>query len=254
MSNGSPLIRFNTYATLSPTDMAALLPLVGTPRVLKKGDYLQHEGDETAGLFLLLAGWTASSMSLPDGERQMLKVHLAGDMIGLPSLPTRTAPDTVQALTAVTVSQIRLAAFGQLFVQSPRVAALLFLISQEERLMLMDRLTTVGRVNAVGRLAGLLLQLRGRVRRQNPAIGDTLSMPFSRRDLADLVGITTMHLYRSMQWLVAEKLIDYHRREITLRDPSRLRELSGLPERIWACDQDWLPQTDQGQVETGSRR
>lgn len=241
MSNIPALVRFDSYATLKPTDLQALMPLIGRPQRISRGSYLSKQGDPAGSMYLLLEGWTASEMFLPDGSRQMLKVHLAGDMIGLPGLPLETVPDSVVALTDITVSPINAEALGGLFIENPRVAALLFLISQEERFLLMDRLTTVGRVASVGRLAGFLLQLHARMLRADPSIGATLQTPLNQQDFADLIGTTPAHCNRIIMLLRKRKLVSWTRQAITILDQPTLRALSGLPDRPLRRDQSWLP-------------
>lgn len=241
MTSIPALVRFDAYATLTPEDVANLIPLVGQPTKISRGEHIFHEGDPAPNMALLLDGWTASTISLPDGGRQMLKVHLPGDMVGLPGAPLDVMPDSVVALTDVTYSPIRADALGRLFEASPRVAALLFLISQEERYMLMDRLTTVGRVETPGRIAGFLLQLHARMLRQNPGIGQIVRCPLSQRDFADLVGTSETHCNRSIQELRHLRLVDWKMRQIMLLDIDGLRDLAMLPQRRVRRDQSWLP-------------
>lgn len=242
LNDHSALIRFQSYATLTADELKAMMPLVAATKELAKGSLIQEEGERTAAIYLLLQGWTASSMILPDGKRQILKVHLAGDLIGLPSLAVTDAPDTVVALTPVVVARIDLYLLGELFETQPRFAALLFLISQEERLMLMDRLALVGRRDTAGRLAGMLLQLHARMLRQNPDIGDTLTCPLTQADLADMIGVTTIHINRTLMDFRERQILTWVRGKATILDKAALRNIAGLPERVVGRNARWLPQ------------
>lgn len=237
------LVRLAAFADLSPQDLAALIPMAGKTREFKRGEQLLHEGDESRSLYLLLEGWTASTITLADGARQMLRVQLPGDMIGLPSLSVTQIPDTVTALTAVTASSVPLPALGQLFERSPRLGALLFLVSQHERVILMDHLTALGRVSAPGRLALLLLEFEGRVQSYATAAGDTIDLPLRQEDLADLIGTSHVHLSRIMAGFRRDGIISYNRRSITIRSKDELWKLAGLPKRVPSTDQDWLPRS-----------
>ena len=235
------LTRFDAYATLLPREIEALMPLVQEQCSFKKGALLQQQGDRSVTLYLLLQGWTASTMAVASGERQMLKVHMCGDLIGLPSLPISEAADSVIALTDVAACVVSLHAIGQLFEDSPRLAALLFLISQEERLLLMDRLTTVGRVEADGRLACFLLQTADRLRRLDPNVTDVLNIPLTQKDYSDLVGINEAHLSRVIRRWREEGLIKWQRNQITILNEGRLRDLAAIPRRRLVKEQSWLP-------------
>lgn len=242
LNDHAALVRFRAYANLSQAELGAMMPMVIEPRQLPRGALLQEEGERTSRIYLLLQGWTASSIMVPDGKRQILKIHLAGDLIGLPSLAVTEAPDTIVALTDIVFGQIDLNALGDLFRDNPRVAALLFLIAQEERLMLMDRLTLVGRRDTAGRLAGMLLQLHSRMLRQNPDIGDTLQCPLTQADLADMIGVTLVHINRTLMDFKERGIVTWTRQKAVIHDKAALRRIAGLPERVIARDHRWLPE------------
>ena len=235
------LVRFQAFAQLSQAELSAMMPMVRNLLHLRKGAFLQEEGRPSSSVYLLLEGWTASSVMMADGKRHLLKVHMPGDLIGLPGLSVTKAPDSVVALTDVSYGQIDLNAFGSIFRDYPRVAALLFLISQEERLMLMDRLAIVGQRETPGRVAGMILQLHARLVRQDPTIGDTFHVPLTQADLGDMVGATSVHVSRTLTDLRKRGIMDWSRQQVVIYDEPALRAISGLPKRLAARDWAWLP-------------
>ena len=237
----SSLVRFRAFGNLSRSEAGAMVPMITEHRQLKKGEYLQEEGEPGSRIYLLLQGWTASSMMTPDGRRQIVKVHLAGDLIGLPGLSVPEVPDTVIALTDIVYGQLDRRALGELFRDNPRVAAMMFLISLEERLMLMDRLTLVGRRDTAGGSAGMLLQLHARMLRHDPTIGDTLHLPLTQADLADMVGVTLVHINRTLMEFRTKQIMSWSRGKVVIHNKTALREIAGLPERVTTRDHRWLP-------------
>ena len=124
---------------------------------------------------------------------------------------------------------------------SPRIAALLFLISQEERVRLMDRLASIGRTDAISRLAELILQLHARVVCSDPDSGDTFHAPLTQSELADLTGLSKVHVNRTLQQLRKDKIVRWTSRSVTILDGAKLRELAELTPRQLAGDLSWLP-------------
>ena len=238
----SSVCRFTAFSSLSDRAMGDLMTLATGHREIAAGEYIVHEGDAPAGIFLLIAGWTASSIAFADGHRQLIKAHLPGDLLGLPSIALRHAADSVVALTPVVVAPISPAALGKLFVRNPRVAALLFLISQEERIMLMDRLASIGSTKAASRLAALLLQVHARLLRARPDTGDAFDFPLLQHDVADMIGVTAVHLNRTAQTLRAKGVITWRQQRVTIHDFAAMRRLAELPQRVVNHDPDWLPQ------------
>lgn len=233
--------RFTAFSALTDRDLGDLMTLAGGRRTLKKGEFVCHEGETPAGLYLLLEGWTASSITFPDGTRQLIKIHMPGDMLGMPSLALRQTADSIVALTPIAVGFVSPAALGRLFERNPRLAALLFLISQEERTMLIDRVASLGASDARGRLAALLLQIRSRVLRSNPYAEQTFEFPLSQGDVADLIGVTAVHLNRIIQGLRSAELMSWGLHRVTLHDEIKLAEIAGVRSRALERDPDWLP-------------
>lgn len=235
--------RFTAFAHLSERDLSDLMALAGGRRSLNKGDFVCEEGDAPAGLYLLLEGWAASSITFPDGTRQLIKVHLPGDMLGMPSLALRRAADSIVALTPIAIGFVSPIALGHLFERNPRLAALLFLISQEERVMLIDRVASMGASDARGRLAALLLQIRARVSRSSPTTRDEFDLPLSQSEVADLVGVSAVHLNRTIQHMRAAGLITWSAHRVEIHNLAAMAEIAGTTPRELERDPYWLPAT-----------
>ena len=241
MSDMSPTARLSAFGTLTDKETELLKNLAGPLVTFPRGEALIVEGEPQTKCFLLLDGWTASTLTLPSGGRQMLKVHMPGDLLGTPGLAYGYGAETVTAFSDVTVATLALGPFGRLFEEAPRIAAMLFLISQEERVLLMDRIAAMGRSTAKERLATVLLQLRQRMMRSDPDGANSFRVPLTQIDLADLAGITSVHVSRVLQQLRDDGLVDWTRGVITIIDLPRLIELSGLPTRQAKPERSWLP-------------
>lgn len=237
----SSVCRFTAYVRLSEAEIADLMTMAEDHREIPRGKYLVHEGDEPAGIYLLVAGWTASSVAFVSGRRQLIKIHLPGDLLGLPSLSLGNAADSIVALTDAVIVYIPRANIGRLFENSPRLAALLFLISQEERVALMDRLASIGATAAINRLAALVLEVHGRVRRALPDSGDAFDFPLLQSDVADIIGVTETHLNRTVQRLRAAGSVTWQRQRVTVHDAAALARLAQLPRRVLTRQLAWLP-------------
>jgi CRP/FNR family transcriptional regulator, anaerobic regulatory protein len=138
----------------------------------------------------LKSGWLCCSVLTADGGRQITKVHLPGDLVGMPSLAASESAETVSALTDAVVEAIPLSAFSDITREHPRFLMLLFLWAQEERLRLMHQLTLVGQAQAERRMAGFVLGIYDRLLLNQPAIGLSFDLPMTQEDLSDAMGMT----------------------------------------------------------------
>jgi CRP/FNR family transcriptional regulator len=235
------IARFAAFAELGGGDVSNLEAMAGARQKLKQGEVLRHEGDDCSRIYFLHSGWTASSVAVANGARLIIKVHMPGDLLGLPGLALAKACDTIHALSPALVSIVEPKAIGEIFVKAPRLAALLFLISQEERVRLMDRLVSVGRTDAVSRVAELILQLHARVRCTTPDCGASFYAPLTQTDIADLTGLSKVHVNRTLQQLRGGNIVKWTSRTITILDEARLRQLAQLMPRQLARDLSWIP-------------
>jgi CRP-like cAMP-binding protein len=235
-----PIHRLHEFASLTPGEVERIRALAEPSVRLPRHTILRREGEPPQAIWLLVDGWVAASMLLPDGERQILKLHLPGDMLGTASMSLTQAADTLTALTAVTVSRVPALAFGQLFMDSPRFAACMVLTAQRERVALMDRLAVVGRTSAVQRLAALLLDLRERLTMAGGAAADTFELPVTQEQIGDYLGLTGVHVNRMIRQLESDGVIARHRQRLTISQPAKLRQIAGTQERELARDPAWL--------------
>lgn len=233
--------RLTAFGDLSPSEQTALQGLAEPYLPYGRNEVIRSEGQSPPCLYHLLEGWAMSSIALEDGARQYLKVHLPGDIMGAPSLPYEHAVETLTALTVARVARISLTALGKLFADFPRMAAFLFLATQEERVILMDRLAAIGRSDALRRIAGLLVHLHERQVMLGHDPAAPIEMPLTQDQIADLLGLTPIHVNRTLRRMDVEGYVARKRGQVELRRLDDLRAMVGLPTRAIRRDLPWLP-------------
>ena len=232
--------RLEGFAELDSDDIAFLAGMASAPRILKRGARIRGDDASATMLHFLIDGWAASAVSLASGSRQLNAVGLPGDMLGLPSLAVCEPIDEVVALSQVIVCDIAVESIGRLFAERPRLAALLFLVSQEERVFAMERLALLGQAPAKTRLAALFLRLYERVRQLEGKAKARFFMPLTQQDMGDLIGVTAVHVNALMKDLRTSGLVAVKSREIHIADFDGLRDLAGIAQ--WRRSQpSWLP-------------
>lgn len=236
--------RLSAFGSLEGTELAGLAQLAGPIRKLDRGQLLWRAGKRLPALFVLLDGWMVSSVSASNGRDVAVKVHLPGDVLGLPSLAFSQAAETTAALTSVEVRPLGLHSFGHLFEAHPRVAAMMFLVSQQERMLLMDRLVAAHTAAPRQRLAAFLWRLLERVQRSYPGTGDSFLMPLQAGHVADLIGVSASQLTDAVKQLRLNDVAGWTKGRVTILDVEALRAEAGLPARQLASDAHWLPAAD----------
>lgn len=236
-----PMHRFGEQVVLTPAEVARIRSLGEAPEPFRKGKVIRADGAVPDSLYLLLEGWVAASVTLPNGGRQILKLHLPGDMLGSPSIGLAAAAETLAALTPVVVSRVPLARLTRIFDEAPRIAALLLLGASHERVALMDMITMIGRAPAVARMAAMFLDIQERLGAVQGALPDEFELPLTQAQLGDLLGLTSVHVNRTLRALESEGLVARERQKIRLLDPGGLERVAERPRRLRAGHLDWLP-------------
>lgn len=223
--------RFSGLTPLTAVENAAIAAICQRPSAFRPREEIRAEGVSAPLMYFLLDGWAQTSIGVEDGARQILKAHVAGDLMGAPSAPFAEAVETITAVTACVVAPVAPAALAAMFESHPRLAWLFFLTAQEERVALMDRLTAGGQLGAHRNLALLLLQLHARL---NPLGDRDMEIPMTQQQMGDMLGLSPVHVNRVLQDLQRDGLVRREGRRYALTDPDRLRAFVGLPLRTFA--------------------
>lgn len=233
--------RLGHYLTLTSREAAAFSQIEGPERIYRRGAMIRREHDRAQELYVINSGWLLSFVLLDDGSRQILRLHLPGDMVGLSCAAFNEATESLVAVTDVKLCPVEKAALNRLFVEHPRLGALLFLIAQAEQVSLSDRLASLGRTSAKARVAALILDTVARLRVMNIHLGDSFAFPLTQEEIGDATGLTAVHVNRMMRALVEDGLIARHANQLTILNQARLTEVANYINRYAALDTDWLP-------------
>jgi CRP/FNR family transcriptional regulator len=189
---------------------------------LRPGQTLLWEGDESVLVGNVLEGMLKLSTVTGDGREQIVGIVFPSDFIGRPF--GKDSHHSVTALTEARVCVFRRGAFDSFAgAHSGKEAALLRRTLDE-----LDRarrwMLLLGRMSATERVASLLLEM---IDRLSEAAGDTISLPLSRQQMGDLLGLAIETVSRTMTRFEREGLIDLPGgRRVTLRDRDGLMSIA----------------------------
>lgn len=237
--DGQAIDRLNAFGLLSGDEKTELAKMALPRRTVERGEAIRETGRDGASLFLLLEGWAASAITFQDGSRQLTSVSLPGDLLGLPSLSVVEPIDTLLALSKVVVCDIPAANFAEMFTNMPRLATILFLVSQEERLLAMERLSLMGRASAASRLAAFVLRLHERLGQGLDEAPMSFSLPLTQVEIGDLIGISAVHVNAVLKQAREKNIMSIRSRELHILDFNALVETAGV--QPWQrADPFWL--------------
>ncbi|MGQ0559506.1 MAG: Crp/Fnr family transcriptional regulator [Sphingosinicella sp.] len=233
--------RFARHFPLTPAEIARLRALEAQSRSLARNEVIRRQNGPAEHAFILQSGWAMTNVLAEDGSRQILRLHLPGDMMAMPSVALQRETENLVALSDCRVSSFTKIELGELFIFYPRLAAAMFLFAQLERVMYADRLASVANSSAKARIAFILLDILHRLRWPEPSPGDTFELHLTREQMAEMTGMTAVHASRMWTELCADGMIASDGAFVTIRDEARLSRLSGYLSRSGNLDFSWLP-------------
>ncbi|MFS0771999.1 Crp/Fnr family transcriptional regulator [Sphingomonas sp. 1P08PE] len=234
-------VRLAHYLPLTAAEVAALEDMQGSRRRLLAGETLIEAGGPIDALFVVQQGWLHSSTRPVIGGRQILRFHYPGDLIGTSSIAWSRASATLTAVSDGIVTEVPKAKLGELLADQGRLAGLLYAVAAAENVALSDRLTSVGRMNAIQRLATLLLDMLARLRVTAGGVVDSFDLPLTQTDLGDALGLTKVHVNRTVREMETRGMISRAGRRIRILDEAALVAFTGFVDRHAEIATDWLP-------------
>lgn len=227
-----PMVRkLRLWQELDEADAAALLALPHVVRTLKAGQLVAWDGDRPQHSCLLISGFAFRHKIAGTGARQILSVHMRGDVIDLHNAILRIADHNIQMLTAGDVAMIPFEAILDIAAARPRVAAALWYETLVDGSIFREWIVNVGRRDARTRIAHLLCELA--LRQELAGLGDRLcyQMPMTQEQLSDAVGLTPVHVNRMLMGLGTDGLIRRNHRSITVMDWAALAKAGDFEPR-----------------------
>jgi CRP-like cAMP-binding protein len=177
-------------------------------RVFSAGTEIFTAGARIDALYHITSGWAFCATVLADGRRQILNFLLPGDLMPLECLFDPLVRQHYRTLTPVVAARFPLDAFRALIEDDRAFAASLLRRQSAHAAALCERLSAVGRRNAYERVTHLLLELWHRAAgRGAPETGD-FELPLTQEILADALGLSVIHVNRTLQRLRSDGLFD----------------------------------------------
>jgi CRP-like cAMP-binding protein len=187
---------------------------------------------------VLLSGWVMSCTRYRDGSSQVRRLHFPGDLLAMPSLAMRHHAEDLEAVSDGLIAPFPKAWLAGLFAM-PRLAAIMYMFAQAERITAGDRLASLGHNCAKARLAFLLADILHRLRSADRSVTSAFFMHLTREQIAHVIGITPVHASRTWSALLSDRIIRCDARMVTIVDEARLARLGCYLDRDGDLDVGW---------------
>jgi len=210
----SMISKLADHTALSGQDFTALLGLPHSVCSYAQGSYLVRASTSSDECSVLISGFAFSYKINSQGLRQIVSIHHPGDIVDFRQISVGTADCNVQTLTRCKVAIIRQSTLRGLASNRTAIGNALIANILIDVSIYREWIMNIGRRNARTRVAHLLCEFAARLDAQGAAPGQPYKLPMSQAQLGDALGLTAVHVNRTIKGLVKDGLVTQDHRII----------------------------------------
>lgn len=200
--------------------------LAATPRVYPSNTVINRQGDADTRIFIVSSGWSCISHHLSNGNRQIIDTPLKGDVLGFPYFDGGGV-NALVSVSEVALFEIPGQAFRKALDQNAALGALFARIAARQHAIAIERLTSICRRSALERAAHYLLELGERLG-SGAYAEHGYDCPLTQHDLADVLGLTQIHVNRTLRELRERELVSFRAGSVEFINRPKLVKLAGF--------------------------
>lgn len=221
--------KLSRFVPLDEEEQGALKKLVRNAKRVQRGVDLISEGEEPGCVFFLLDGWAFRYKTTADGGRQIMAYVIPGDLCDGQIFLLAKMDHSIGLLSDALVAKVPAVEMLDLMDRYPRIERALMWATLVDGATVHEWLMNVGQRQAEQRLAHLFCELfvRMKVVKEVDEHG-TFTLPVTQSELADTIGVTTVHVNRSLQRLRKAGLVALREGRLTMLDFGGLAAISGF--------------------------
>lgn len=186
---------------------------------IRAGELLDHSS-------LLLDGIASRHKDLRDGQRQITELHVAGDFTDLHSFTLKRLDHHVMALTPCAVAIVPHEKLREITERYPHLTRVYWFATNLDAAIHREWELSLGRRNAISRLAHLLCELRVRLGLVGLADDSGYELPLTQEDLADCLGLTSVHINRTLRELREQDMVVVRSGRVDISDLRALERIA----------------------------
>lgn len=217
--------KMESLSKISTEEKQLLMELPLTLKRYDAGVDIVSEGDRTKNCCLVLEGLVCRYKTVGNGNRQILSLHIPGDIPDLHSLHIEQMDHSLGTLTASRVAFIPHEAVRRLSRSSYRIAEAFWREALVDAAVFREWMVGIGRRSAQSRLAHFLCEFATKMKAVGLSDGIRFELPMTQTEIGDALGLSTVHTNKTLRALRERGLIQLRGRRLKLLDWDALCEL-----------------------------
>ncbi|MET0247820.1 MAG: Crp/Fnr family transcriptional regulator [Sphingomonas sp.] len=230
--------RVSRRSPLSDDEAAALLALPATIQRARGNADIVSPGELVEQSCLVVDGMLGRFVQMVDGRRQITAMYVAGDMCDLHSVVVPRADGALQALSNVVVLRIPHDDLRRIAKRYPAIVEAFWRDCVVDASIQSVWMANMGRLDAKARMAHLLCEIGTRLEHAGVGKRDRFAFEATQSHLADALGLTPVHVNRTLQDLRSTGFVAIGNRRVEISDWAALAAIAGFDPAYLHLDQD----------------
>lgn len=215
-------LRYKRGVSLSLDERATLEASIAEVQTLDARKIVVRAGMELDHSTLLIEGILSRYIDDRKGLRQLVAIHVPGDFVDLHAYPLKVLDHDVATMTAATVAIVPHSALDAIIAERPPLGRKLWFSTLIDAAIHRAWLFRLGRLDAMGRVAHFLCETNARLISAGLSDGHRFALGLTQTDLAEICGLTNIHVNRVLRQLREEGLCVFRSSLVEIPDPERL--------------------------------
>jgi CRP-like cAMP-binding protein len=217
MGVAMPLLRkLENYVQLTESEKRSLLQAEIEVRDVEARLDIVREHQQVEGATLLLEGFACRHKLLPDGRRQILGYILPGDMCDPRIFLLDRMDHSIAALSRARIAIWPRKALLGLTAVYPRITRAFWWSALVDEGIAREWLVSLGQRTALERLSHLICELYYRLKAIDLVRGNGFDFPVTQAELGDALGLSAVHVNRTLQDMRRKRLVRLVGRRLTV--------------------------------------
>ncbi len=187
---------------------------------------LADPGQSDPDVLLIRNGFACRSCFVADGRRAILDVLTSDDIIGLENVVLAGLLDEFVASSPLNYWALPASELRRLMATDPSLALRVHAVLAETGWRISRLAVRISRLSARGRICLLLLDIYERLRQRELIHQPTYNFPLTQEQIADHLGMTLVHVNRTLRRLRETGVVSIERKVVTMHDVDRIRALA----------------------------
>ena len=218
-SNLDPLIlKLRARHDLSSEEEAVLRGMRFSLRKFERNEVMVRSGQELNSSMLLASGFALRSKIAADGSRQIVETNVTGDFIDLHGFILKRLEHEISAASRAEVMTVPHEELKRVTERFPRLTRALWFQTLVDAAIHREWMLVLGKKRSRSRIAQFFCEMHTRLKIVGLADENGYGLPFNQLELADITGMTPVHLNRCLRELRDSGLVTFRGGQVEIHD------------------------------------